>query len=111
MRVSLIDFSTPPSMFRPVASNYQFHRGAYIMSLGTSNENLVRTAIGLVGTAAGITTAQGQDIALNTTNKTPETAVVTAQRTGINLLPKAILDTPQSINVIPAEVIREQGVT
>ncbi|HEV2649931.1 MAG TPA: hypothetical protein VGU69_01625, partial [Rhizomicrobium sp.] len=60
------------------------------MGLGTSNENLVRTAIGLVGTAAGITSAQGQDIALNTTNKTPETVVVTAQRTGINLLPKAI---------------------
>ena len=81
------------------------------MNFGTSNENLVRTAIGLVGTAAGITSAQGQDLALNTTNRTPETVVVTGQRTGINLLPKVILDTPQSINVIPAEVIREQGVT
>src|ERR1700744_1636471 len=79
--------------------------------MSSSNENLVRTALGLVGTAAGITSAQGQDVALNTTAKTPETVVVTAQRTGINLLPKAILDTPQSINVIPAEVIREQGVT
>ncbi len=35
--------------------------------------------------------------------------VVTERRTGIDLLPAKILDTPQSINVVPAEVIRQQG--
>lgn len=38
-----------------------------------------------------------------------ETVVITARRTALDVLPKKILDTPQSINVVPAEVIKEQG--
>ncbi len=80
-----------------------------------SSDPLVRTAIGLTG--VGITSmaalggADAQQLALNTANaNTIETVVVTSQRTGIDLLPQKILDTPQSINVIPAEVIKEQGI-
>jgi catecholate siderophore receptor len=40
-----------------------------------------------------------------------ETVVVTSQRSQLDLLPAKILDTPQSINVIPAEVIKAQGVS
>ncbi|MEJ1969486.1 MAG: TonB-dependent siderophore receptor [Rhizomicrobium sp.] len=68
------------------------------------------TGVGISSMAA-ITSAQGQEVALNATNaKTIETVVVTERRTAIDLLPAKILDTPQSINVVPAEVIREQGV-
>jgi len=77
-----------------------------------SSDRLVRTAIGLTGAGlSSITAAQAQQLALNATNaNTIETVVVTSQRTGIDLLPAKILDTPQSINVIPAEVIKQQGV-
>ncbi|MEI9989491.1 MAG: TonB-dependent siderophore receptor [Rhizomicrobium sp.] len=77
-----------------------------------SSDRLVRTAIGLTGAGiSSITAAHGQQVALNeTANATVETVVVTAQRTNVDLLPEKILDTPQSINVIPAEVIKQQGV-
>ena len=39
-----------------------------------------------------------------------ETVVVTAQRPTLDVLPSKILDTPQTIDVIPAEVIKAQGV-
>src|SRR5258707_4256274 len=74
-----------------------------------SSDTLVRTAIGLagagLGSVAGIASAQGQQVAANTV----ETVGVTAKRSALDLLPKKTLDTPQSINVIPAEVIRQQG--
>lgn len=77
-----------------------------------AGEALVRTAIGLSGigitSVACITSTQGQEVALNA--KTIETVVVTEQRANIDLLPQKIFDTPQSINVVPAEVIRQQGV-
>jgi catecholate siderophore receptor len=40
-----------------------------------------------------------------------ETVVVTSQRSQLDLLPAKILDTPQSIDVVPAEVIKAQGVS
>ena len=39
-----------------------------------------------------------------------ETVVVTEKRSSLDALPEKILNTPQSINIVPAEVIREQGV-
>jgi outer membrane receptor for monomeric catechols len=36
-----------------------------------------------------------------------ETVVVTSKRSSLDVLPQKILDTPQSINVIPAQVIKE----
>ena len=48
--------------------------------------------------------------AANDQTRTLETVTVTDQRLTIDLLPEKILDTPQSINVVPAEVIRQQGV-
>ena len=81
------------------------------MLSGNVGDRLMRTAIGITGAGLSITAAQGQQLALNETNTgTIETVVVTSQRTGIDLLPAKILDTPQSINVVPAEVIRQQGV-
>lgn len=52
--------------------------------------------------------ALGQEIADNT--QSTETIVVTSQRTSISLLPDTILNTPQSIDVVPQKVIEEQGV-
>jgi len=81
------------------------------MFSGFAGDRLMRTAVGITGAGLSITAAQGQQLALNETNTgTIETVVVTSQRTGIDLLPAKILDTPQSINVVPAEVIRQQGV-
>jgi catecholate siderophore receptor len=85
------------------------------MNSAKPSDTLVRTAIGLTGVGitsmAAVTGAHGQQVAANATNaRTIETVVVTERRTAIDLLPTKILDTPQSINVIPAEVIKEQGV-
>ncbi len=76
----------------------------------SANSGVARTAL---LTGASLTTlatgAHAADqLALNT--KTIETVVVTDRRTGLDLLPAKILDTPQSINVIPAEIIKQQGV-
>jgi catecholate siderophore receptor len=60
-----------------------------------------------LASAAAATAAFGQTVA---SNDKVETVVVTSRRSALNTLPEKILDTPQSINVVPAEVIREQGV-
>src|ERR1700761_3682400 len=60
--------------------------------------------------AAAISAAFGQQVAAADQTKTLETVTVTDQRLTIGLLPEKLLDTPQTVNVIPAEVIREQGV-
>jgi catecholate siderophore receptor len=78
-----------------------------------SNRSLLtRTTLGLssagLGSAAAISAAFGQQVAAN--DQTLETVIVTEQRTSIDLLPNTILNTPQSIDVVPAEVIKEQGV-
>lgn len=74
-----------------------------------ASETLVRTAIGLTGAGLSSVAAHADDAMLNA-NGAIEAVVVTARRTGIDLLPAKILDTPQSINVVPAEVIRQQGI-
>jgi catecholate siderophore receptor len=75
----------------------------------SAKSNELRAAIGLAGaglsTVAGVGAAQAQQVAANTV----ETVVVTAKKTALDLLPEKILDTPQSINVIPVEVIKQQG--
>lgn len=81
------------------------------MHSAKTGEKLACTAIGFTSLAA-LSGAQGQELALNTTGVTTvETVVVTDRRTGIDLLPTKILDTPQSINVVPAEVIKQQGLS
>jgi catecholate siderophore receptor len=72
----------------------------------------MRQALGIasfgITSAAAVTAALGQTVAAN--DKTGiETVVVTSRRANLDTLPEKILDTPQSINVVPAEVIREQG--
>jgi catecholate siderophore receptor len=70
------------------------------------------TTLGMTS-AAAISAAFGQTVvAINDSakNKDVETVVVTGKRTTLDVLPKKILDTPQSINVVPAEVIKQQGI-
>src|SRR5579872_4075301 len=75
---------------------------------------LSRAALGVssagVTSAAAISAAFGQQTAVNDQLRTMETVTVTDQRVTIGLLPEKLLDTPQSVNVIPAQVIKEQGV-
>ena len=55
----------------------------------------------------------GQTLALNPTDTEQHRNRRTSPRSAAasTLLPENILDTPQSINVVPAEVIQQQGVT
>jgi catecholate siderophore receptor len=80
--------------------------------MSTKGNLLARSALGVssagLTSAAAISAAFGQQVAAN--EQTLETVVVTEQRTSINLLPNTILNTPQSIDVIPAQVMQEQGV-
>ncbi len=69
---------------------------------------LCASSLGLTS-AAAVSAAFGQEVAANDTQ--PETVTVTSQKLTIALLPDTILDTPQSVNVIPAQVIQEQGVS
>lgn len=70
---------------------------------------LCASSLGLTS-AAAISAAFGQEMAANDPQQ-PETVTVTSQKLTIALLPDTILDTPQSVNVIPAQVIQEQGVS
>src|ERR1700744_2080689 len=68
-----------------------------------------RTALSGAGlTTATLSAAFGQAVV---SDKGIEAVVVTDQRTNFDLIPEKILDTPQSINVVPSEVIRQQGAT
>ena len=66
------------------------------------------TGLGL-GTVAAATGAFADEV--NDDAGGIETVLVTGQRSSLDTLTEKILDTPQSINVVPAEVIRQQGVT
>lgn len=68
---------------------------------------LCASSLGL-SSAAAISAAFGQEVAVNVDQ--PETVTVTEQRLTITQIPEKILDTPQSIDVIPSQVIKEQGV-
>jgi catecholate siderophore receptor len=69
--------------------------------------------LGVVSAAGAISRALGQQVASNDAasdkSKQIETVVVTSRRSSLDVLPEKILNTPQSINVVPAEVIRQQG--
>ena len=72
---------------------------------------LSASSLGLTS-AAAMSAAFGQEVAANViNNQTVETVTVTDQRLTLGLLPDKILDTPQSVNVIPAQVLQEQGAT
>jgi catecholate siderophore receptor len=82
--------------------------------LRTLKSNLsVRTAVGVssasLASAAAISAAFGQQLATND-DTSVETVVVTGQKTSLGLLPNTILNTPQTIDVVPAKLIQEQGV-
>jgi catecholate siderophore receptor len=87
------------------------------MSRHKASNPLIRQALGVasfgVTSAAAVASAFGQTVAANErgNDKTVETVEVTARKSTLDALPEKILNTPQSINVVPAEVIREQGVS
>ena len=84
---------------------------------GKSSKALARQVLNVasfgVTSAATVASAFGQTVAANDggKDKTVETVVVTGRRASLDTLPQKILDTPQSINVVPLEVIRQQGVS
>ncbi len=69
-----------------------------------------RTALGLAGigvtSAAAMTAAMAQTVA---SNDKPEIVNVTGKRTSVDKFSQKIQDTPQSINVVPLQVIEQQG--
>lgn len=75
-----------------------------------------RRALGVatfgITSAAAVASAFGQTVvASNDTDNKIETVNVTARRSSLDKLPQTVLNTPQSINVIPQEVIQQQGIT
>ena len=75
----------------------------------------LQTALGLSGSAAALLPGQalgqaGAQTQAPVENRSLESVVVTEQRLNVGLLPDKILNTPQSVTVVSAEVIREQGV-
>lgn len=71
---------------------------------------LCASSLGLSSVAA-VSAALGQEVAANIADsQTVETVTVTDRRLTLNLVPEKVLDTPQSIDVISAQVIKEQGV-
>ena len=73
-----------------------------------------RQALGLatfgITSAAAVASAFGQTVvASNDADNKIETVNVTARKTSLDKLPETVLNTPQSINVIPQQVIQEQG--
>ena len=77
---------------------------------------LARVAAGAAGagftSVASLAAAFGQDVAANDTSaKGPESVVVTDMKLNVDLFYDKVLNTPQSIDVVPAQVIKEQGVT
>jgi catecholate siderophore receptor len=73
-----------------------------------------RAGLGLasigVTSAMAVSGAFGQTVAA-ANDKNVETVNVTGKRIQVNKLPEKILNTPQSINVVPLKVIQEQGTT
>jgi catecholate siderophore receptor len=78
---------------------------------------VARAALGLTG--LGVSSAAAVGVAFAQDASPPdggaqagkvETVVVTSRRSSLDALPEKILNTPQSINVVPAEVIKQQGV-
>jgi len=85
-----------------------------VKSSNRGGRQFVIGAAGLgVASAAAVTGAFAQQVAANdqaSNDKGVETVVVTGRKAAIDLMPEKILNTPQSINVVPAEVIQQQGV-
>jgi catecholate siderophore receptor len=76
-----------------------------------SRQALAPASFGLAS-AAAVSAAFGQTVVASNDaakSKDIETVVVTSKRSSLDVLPQKILDTPQSINVVPAQVIKEQG--
>jgi len=80
--------------------NILIRRWISVSGMGATTMASLGTALGQSGTVGGADE-----------DEKPESVIVTARRSSLDALTEKILDTPQSINVIPAEVIREQGLS
>jgi catecholate siderophore receptor len=65
--------------------------------------------VGLVTSLTGIGAAHAQDGASSSGGRELQTVVVSGQRSSLDVLPANILDTPQTIDVVNSELIRQQG--
>ncbi len=81
-------------------------------NLAAGGQALTAAGLGVASAAAAVSSAFGQTVASNEGGKDRaiETVVVTSRRASLDVVPEKILNIPQSINVVPAEVIRQQGV-
>ncbi len=71
----------------------------------------VRVALATLGASVLAGSGAMADTVVAANDKSVETVSVTGRRLEVDKLPEKILDTPQSINVVPLKVIQEQGVT
>lgn len=80
---------------------------------GANGQALTVAGLGVASAATAVTAAFGQTVVASSgaaKDKTIETVVVTSRRASLDVVPEKILNVPQSINVVPAEIIRQQGV-
>src|SRR5437868_7767493 len=100
-------------MVRLVANDYQLRVPMRKREYGAAGQALTVAGLGVASAATVATAAFGQTaVASNGTGKDQavETVVVTSRRASLDVVPEKIISVPQSINVVPAEVIRQQGV-
>src|ERR1700750_2045055 len=79
-----------------------------------SSSRVIRSLAGVgLTSAAALTGANAQTLATDTTgaNSGIETVNVTGQRSSLDTVTDKIQNTPQSINIIPLEVMQQQGVS
>src|SRR4051812_17072493 len=79
---------------------------------GVAGQALTVAGLGVVSAATAVPAAFGQTVVASNDaakDKPVETVVVTSRRASLDVVAEKILDVPQSINVVPAEVIRQQG--
>jgi catecholate siderophore receptor len=89
-------------MIRSVRSTRQNARRAVRQGIGASTL--------CIASMAGLSQAQAADTA-TPADTTPQEVVVTGQRPSLVVLSDKLQDTPQTVDVIPQQVLHEQGVT
>jgi catecholate siderophore receptor len=96
-------------MVRSIANDYQFHgEGPAGMDSKVQRRVLGLTGFGVTSMAA-LSGAMAQTVVAANDKSTQEIVTVTAKRISLDKLPEKILNTPQSINVVPLQVIQDQG--
>src|SRR6185503_19254312 len=111
LRISLIDLGTTDVYPTPSCERLsKSTRGIMAIEFGPRGIALGLAGVGIAATA--FSGAQAQTLAADAagTSNGIETVNVTAQRSSLDVLTAKIKDTPQSINIVPLEVMQQQGV-